>query len=205
MRSNVLIPVLAVGLIVAGAWVFLQPKADRANPLPSASAEQPGESTTLGKVASDAKGKVSSSVTVAEKTFAGTNSPTGVETTHEEYVAARVAELGDLAMEDDAASLETILSELTNRDPEIRKAAREAAVQFGSRDAIPKLADVALQTDDAHEKAALTDAVEFLKLPTLTEFQAQARADGAAQPQPARTKTLRRKTPAQNPTPPAAQ
>ena len=30
----------------------------------------------------------------------------------------------DIAMTDDPANLDTILSELTNRDPEIRKAAR---------------------------------------------------------------------------------
>jgi hypothetical protein len=205
MKSNVVIPVVAVGLIVAGAWVFLQPKGNPASNLPSASAEQPREARTVATGATDAQDKVNPPGTVTEKTFAGTNGATAVETTHEEYVAARVAELGEFAMSDDATSLDTILSELTNRDPEIRKAAREAAVQFGSRDAIPKLADVALQTDDAHEKAALTDAIEFLKLPTLTEFQAQARADGTAATQPAGAKTIRRKPPAQTAAPPAPQ
>jgi len=55
----------------------------------------------------------------------------------EAYAAKRVVELQDLGMEDDPASLETILSELANRDPSIREAAVQAAVQFGSRDAIP--------------------------------------------------------------------
>src|SRR5262245_22155723 len=38
---------------------------------------------------------------------------------HQTYVEKRAEELMDLAMSDDRSSLETILSELTNRDPEI--------------------------------------------------------------------------------------
>jgi HEAT repeat protein len=78
-------------------------------------------------------------------------------------------------MHEDAGSLETILSELTNRDPEIRGGALEAAIQFGSREAIPRLMDAANQTDDPKEKAALDEAVEFLKLPSLKEVLAQNR------------------------------
>ena len=81
----------------------------------------------------------------------------------------------DLAMADDSDSLNTILSELTNRDPQIRKAALEACVQFGSRDAIPRLSDVVSQTDDPKEKAEIVEAIEFLKLPSATELIAQNR------------------------------
>ena len=55
------------------------------------------------------------------------------EAQQEAYIASRVVELQDLAMENDLASLDTILSELNNRDPSIREAAVDAAVQFGSR------------------------------------------------------------------------
>jgi len=92
---------------------------------------------------------------------------------HQAYIDSRVEELMDLVMNDDPNSLDTILSELTNRDPEIRKAALEASIQFGSRDAIPKLIDAASQTDDPKEKAAIVEAIEFLKLPSLTEVIAQ--------------------------------
>jgi len=91
----------------------------------------------------------------------------------EAYVAKRVVELQDLGMEDDSESLETILSELKNPDPDIRQAAVDAAVQFGSRDAIPRLLDAAAQTDDPKEKSAMLEAVEFLKMPTLAEALAQ--------------------------------
>jgi hypothetical protein len=98
------------------------------------------------------------------------------------YVEARSSELMDLATNDDSDSLRTILSELTNRDPQIREAAVQAAIQFNSRDAIPALADAALQTDDPHEKAAIADAIEFLKLPSLGEAMAERKAAAPAPP-----------------------
>jgi hypothetical protein len=96
------------------------------------------------------------------------------EARHQAYVDARTAELMDLGMNDDSESLHTILSELNNRDPQIRKAAVEAVVQFGSRDVIPNLMDAAAQTDDPQEKAEIMEAIQFLKLPTLSEAAAQA-------------------------------
>ncbi len=91
------------------------------------------------------------------------------------YVAQRSAELEKLAMNDDAASLETILSELDNRDPQLRDAALRATIQFGSRDAIPKLKEVAARTDDPQAKRALEDAAAYLTLPSLTEILDQRR------------------------------
>jgi len=92
--------------------------------------------------------------------------------------SARIEELMELASTDERSSLDTILSELTNRDAEIRKAALEATVQFGSRDAIPKLMDVVGQVDEPQEKADILEAIEFLKLPSATEL-AQVRRPNA--------------------------
>lgn len=89
------------------------------------------------------------------------------------YVENRVSELMELASQDGPASLDIILSELTNRDPAIRRAALEATLQVRSREAIPRLLEAAEQTDDPHEKAAIADAIEFLKLPTLGEVMDQ--------------------------------
>jgi hypothetical protein len=94
------------------------------------------------------------------------------EVTHSNYIVQRTAELMDLAMENDDSSLQTILAELNNRDPAIRAAATEAAIQFSSRDAIPALLDAANRTEDPKEKQALVEAAEFLKLPSLTEVRA---------------------------------
>jgi hypothetical protein len=85
------------------------------------------------------------------------------------YVESRVAQLMELASQHDPASINIILSELANRAPEIRKAALDATLQVRSREAIPRLMEAAEQTDDPREKAAIADAIEFLKLPTLGE------------------------------------
>jgi hypothetical protein len=89
---------------------------------------------------------------------------------HQAYVEARSAELMDLGMTEDINSLGTILSELGNRDPSIRKAAIEAAGQFGNRDAVPSLKEAALQSDDPEEKLAIRDAIESLTTPSLFDI-----------------------------------
>jgi HEAT repeat protein len=92
---------------------------------------------------------------------------------HEAYVDARIGKLQELQANDDAESLRAILAELTNADKEIRAAAVESTIQFGSRDAIPLLKDLAARTQDPDEKKDLLDAADFLALPTLTEIRAQ--------------------------------
>ena len=92
------------------------------------------------------------------------------EESHEQKVRQRIAELNDLAMNSDTNSLSTILAELNNSDKEIRKGALEAVIQFADRAAIPRLHEIADRTEDATEKAALLEAIEYLKLPSLTEY-----------------------------------
>jgi hypothetical protein len=113
------------------------------------------------------------------------------QTNHDDYVRQRSDELADLAMNDDTNSLNTILSEVTNPDPQIRQAARDAVVQFGDRSAIPKLSEIAEQTDDPQEKAKILEAIDFLKLPTLTEFLADEKAAGKTTSQPPSSRTNR--------------
>jgi hypothetical protein len=88
---------------------------------------------------------------------------------HETQVEARIAELRDLSRKKDMPSLEVLLSEVKNSDQEIRQAALDAIGQTGNRAAIPRLLELAAQTENAKEKQAIVDAVEFMKLPTLTE------------------------------------
>jgi len=73
----------------------------------------------------------SASPALATRGTAGEPAEPGAQTPeamHEAYVAKRVGELLDLGMEEDSASLETILSEVDSSDPSIRQAALEAAV-----------------------------------------------------------------------------
>jgi hypothetical protein len=88
----------------------------------------------------------------------------------EDFVAERVSELHDLGMTGDPDSLSTITSELDSREPQIREAALKAAIQFGSRDAIPALQNTLQHTDDPQEKVDLQKAVDFLQLPTMSEI-----------------------------------
>ena len=86
-----------------------------------------------------------------------------------DYVSHRIELLDKLSMNDDAGSLQVILSELTNSDARIRKAALEATIQFDSADAIPTLKQDAAIAQDPVEKQALLDAAKFLALPSIAE------------------------------------
>ena len=99
---------------------------------------------------------------------------------HEADIQAHIDRLQELQAEDDPVSLQAILAELTSPEKEIREAAIEATIQFGSRDAIPELRELASRTDDANEKKALMDAAAFLDLPKVSEIQAQ-KPDGKTQ------------------------
>ena len=87
----------------------------------------------------------------------------------QEWITTRVAELKALAWFDDDSSLHRILAELRNPLPEIQAAALAATTAFGSREAIPYLEALAAQARDPRQQQDLTDAAEFLRLPTLLE------------------------------------
>lgn len=87
-----------------------------------------------------------------------------------EWIDQRAEELEGLAWFSDAASLDRILAEMRNTQPEIRKAALQAVVSFGSKDAIPKLEILAKGTNDLVEQKAIADAIEYLSLPTMVEY-----------------------------------
>jgi hypothetical protein len=92
---------------------------------------------------------------------------------HEAYVQSEIDKLQELQANDDAQSMRAILADLTNSDKTIRVAAIEATTQFGSRDAIPALKDLAAHTPDPDEKQQLQDAADFLALPSITELREQ--------------------------------
>jgi hypothetical protein len=84
---------------------------------------------------------------------------------HHAYVVQRKAELIQMGMTDDPGALKTILAELNNQDPEIRKTALMATIDFGSLEAIPALKNQLSWTDDLQEKMDIQKAIEFLQLP----------------------------------------
>ena len=105
--------------------------------------------------------------------------PEGVD--HETYVMHRRAELAELGMHNDPESLRVILSEMENPDAEIRKAALNASVDFGSKDAIPSLQNELNWATDPQEKIDIQKAIDFLQLPSFgSDDTAQQSSDNSA-------------------------
>ena len=107
--------------------------------------------------------------------------PTGTAE-HRDWLQSRGEALMDLSWMEDRASLDAILAELSNPDAGIRRAALAATLNFGSRDAIPRLQSAARAAADPLEKQELEKAVEHLKLPTLREVLARRKAAGTKAP-----------------------
>jgi HEAT repeat protein len=82
-----------------------------------------------------------------------------------------VIRLQEISLQENPKYLTEILAHLTNGNSEVRAAALEATMQFGSRDAIPVLTELAAKTDDPREKVEILDAIEFIELPPLSEVR----------------------------------
>jgi hypothetical protein len=85
-----------------------------------------------------------------------------------EAVDSEVERLQAAGMSDDPASLQVILADLNSPEKEIREAAMNAAKQFGSTNAIPALLTAATNAVDPKEKIELTEAADFIALPSIT-------------------------------------
>ena len=89
----------------------------------------------------------------------------------EQQLAATDAEIERLrvaGLSDNPADLEIILTDLSSPEKEIREATMNAAKQFGSTNAIPALLTAATNAVDPKEKIELTEAADFIALPSFT-------------------------------------
>lgn len=77
----------------------------------------------------------------------------------------------ELALTDQPESLWFLLDELERADEAERQAVLFAVVQFASRDAVPRLREMALRASSEEEARRLTEAADYLELPSLTEFR----------------------------------
>lgn len=168
MRPRVVISVLLVAVGLLGVFALVSKFASRLA-LPTVTPE-----ATITPPSHSGTSQVQKTTVVASEPVAAP-APVVVQpqTNHSQYVHQRIAELNALAMNNDSASLETILSELRNPDRQIRKGALEATIQFEDRAAIPRLKEIAAETDDEEEKSELLAAADYLNLPSLTEYLAQ--------------------------------
>ena len=98
---------------------------------------------------------------------------------HELMVEQRANELNELARQNNSEAHQKILVELKNPDREIRLAAIEALKLANDVSVLPQMQQIADETDDLDEKVALRDAIEFIQLPTLTEYFKKGRNAGA--------------------------
>jgi len=181
MRRGFLLAMIGLGALALFAALVLWPRGRRtstADPGPTASAEAAQSLETPAPEQANVARRVElpptqpAATSHAKEVASQTEQPvvsTGEEQ-QEARVAARIAELGDLSGKTDRASFETLLSEVRNPDEEIRQAALDAISQSGNRTAIPGLREAAAQTQDAQQKQAIEDVIEFISLPTLTEL-----------------------------------
>ena len=164
MRAKVVIAALLLGVGLLGIVIWLNRNSQSRATTPAAVADRASpKSTPRSKELKQPEQQSPAPNSTQPKNEAGE------EEIRTEKVRQRIAELNDLAMNNDTNSLNTILSELTNPDVEIRKGALEAVIQFADRAAIPRLQEIADHTEDNTEKGALLEAIEYLKLPSLTE------------------------------------
>jgi hypothetical protein len=195
MRGKLIIGILSLGTLGLLALILISPGGDNAptgQPDSTATGEvnhavelqrQEKSDLALPDAATNAQPPAIARAKGDSRTEASDISASDAK--HEAFVEARIAELQDLSRKTDSAALKVLLSEVKNPDQEIRQAALDAISQSGNRSAIPGLQAAAAQTEDATEKQTITEVIEFLKLPTLTEILQKQGATGTQkQPTP---------------------
>ena len=173
MRPKIVIAVLLAGVLGLAAIFFLKPGRAQTEtpPIATATPTAPATQAAVAQAAptpTNATAPVPLRLTKANPFTMGEVVGDGAEA-----VQAQINRLEDLQSNDDDASLQAILKELTNTNPIIRHVAIEATIQFGGHTAVPILQGLAARTWDPGEKQELLDAAEFLALPTLSEVRAE--------------------------------
>ena len=79
--------------------------------------------------------------------------------------------LSEMAASDDPTALAFLIDELSHARGAQRRLLLQSVIDFGSRDAIPQLRELAQASESSEDKAALFEAADYLALPTLGEFR----------------------------------
>jgi hypothetical protein len=180
MRFKVILPAFVVAILILLPAIYLRHASVSPPPAPPAADQTsaspaPQPSPHLELIPSRSENRLPP----PQDEAADTSAPD-----HPAYVVERKSELLQLGMSDDPADLKTILSELNNPDPEIRKTALIATVDFGSQDAIPTLKNEVMWTDDPQEKIDLQSAIDFLQLPPVQVNEAASVTQQSVDPPP---------------------
>jgi len=174
MRIKIVIVVLLLGAIGIGSLIFLRPSGAGPNP-DTNQVNQVTEVEVAETPVQSPRPIVIPPVKAAPAVaIVATNAPSGDEL--DPAVQAALDRLNELSANNDKESLKGILTELTNPNPIIRRAAIEATTDFRDRAAIPVLKEMAAQTTNPYEKEDLQEAIDYLELPTYTEVLRERKA-----------------------------
>ena len=170
MRPKIVIIIVLAGLVcVTGILLIKHRGTTPQAPVPTAIAETKPAAPQTAPAVTEVPPPAPAPAAAAPVATASVATNALTTEQHEAAVEAEMDRLQQWSMNDDSASLSNILADLTNPDKEIRKAAIEAAEQFGSTNAIPTLKALAAQTIDPEEKQALLEAADFIALPSIFE------------------------------------
>ncbi len=180
MRPKVIIGVLLLACVLIGVAALISNTLRPRPAIASPGAPAPAEASANAASAKDLPLLPAAPVAGKNSAAMTTNAAAAENPAPAADVARQISELNTLAMNNDAASRDAILAQMRNPDKTIRKAALEAAIQFGDRSVVPPLKEIAAQTEDSTEKADILAAIDYINLPSLTEVLAEQKAQMAA-------------------------
>jgi hypothetical protein len=186
MRAKIIFSAAALSLAIVGAAVYFR-NALTSSPAPNAPSDAPAAVSAVESqpVASAAPVRHIPAAAAKEDLLPPEESGRALTASnHTEYVLERKTQLMDLTTSDDPGALKTILSELNNPDPDIRKTALASAVDVGNPDAVPALQNQLAWSQDPQEKVDIQKAIDFLQLPSADQVNAEITAAKAAEQAP---------------------
>jgi hypothetical protein len=168
MRPKIVILTLVVALVLIGIMVVL--KGVMGGHSGNAGGQTPAMETNVESP------PAATSDQVVEVVQVNPNSSNTAAISEEMRAAAVGKELdairelqGEADGENNPIIITALLDKLSNPEAEVRKAALESLRQLNDTNAVPGLEKVAESTKDPREKVAVMDAIEYIKMPSVTE------------------------------------
>lgn len=145
----------------------------QATPSPAVSGKAKPASVKLAKSPATDPQSLASEAPVTSVKPVVSSAPEASASLHDQYVRERIRSLEDLSWKSDNASRDAIVA-VMKHDPDkaIRAAAVQAAIQFfGGRSIVEPMKEIAAQTVDPWEKASILAAIDYINLPSFTEYR----------------------------------
>ena len=106
-------------------------------------------------------------IVIPQVSLGSSNSVVAVEQLRSAELAKGLDDVRELQAQGDGdpSTVEVLLSYVMHRESEVRRVAVQALVQLNATNAIPGLEQALGRTEDPHDKIALLEAINYLKLP----------------------------------------